>query len=133
MTYTWASRTAFNPLVEIYEDNAGAPGTLHATLSDPATVTGNSANTFTATNTTLSATTTYWLVTRNSLHTQQLLEPGQGFRVNTVMNATADTGAAMGWSIGNGRYKSDNADPTWDLHQPSHNLHHQGHDHRFVQ
>ena len=53
-------RSPFNPLVEIYEDNAGAPGTLHATLSDPATVTDNSANTFTATNTTLSATTTYW-------------------------------------------------------------------------
>ena len=102
------TRTAFNPLVEIYEDNAGAPGTLHATLSDPATVTGNSANTFTATNTTLSATTTYWLVTRNSDSTN-----GQGFRVNTVTNTTADTGAATGWSIGNGGYKSDNADPTW--------------------
>ena len=102
------TRTAFNPLVEIYEDNAGAPGTLHATLSDPATVTGNSANTFTATNTTLSATTTYWLVTRNSDSTD-----GQGFRVNTVTNTTADTGAATGWSIGNGGYKSDNSDPTW--------------------
>ena len=107
-------RTAFNPLVEIYEDNAGAPGTLHATLSDPATVTGNSANTFTATNTTLSATTTYWLVTRNSSTLSNSSNRGQGFRVNTVMNATADTGAAMGWSIGNGRYKSDNSEPTWD-------------------
>ena len=102
-------RSPFNPLVEIYEDNAGAPGTLHATLGDPATVTGNSANTFTATNTTLSATTTYWLVTRNSDSTN-----GQGFRVNTTTNATADTGAATGWSIGNARYKSDNSDATWD-------------------
>ena len=106
-------RSAFNPLVEIYEDNAGAPGTLHATLSDPATVTGNSANTFTATNTTLSATTTYWLVTSDSSTLSNSSNRGQGFRVNTVMNATADTGAATGWSIGNGRYKADNSDLTW--------------------
>ena len=89
------------PLVEIYEDNAGFLGTLHATLSNPATVTQSSVNTFTATNTTLNATTTYWLVTRNSAATD-----GTGFRVNITTSATADTGAAMGWSIGNGGFKS---------------------------
>ena len=83
------------PLVEIYEDNAGNPGTLFATLSNPATVTGSSANTFTATNTTLLAATTYWLVTSNSAATN-----GAGFSVHIrESGGTADTGAAMGWSI----------------------------------
>ena len=107
------TRTTFNPLVEIYVDNAGAPGTLHATLSDPATVTGNSANTFTATNTTLSATTTYWLVTSNSATISNAVNPGQGFRVNTTTNTTVDPGAATGWSIGNGRFKSDINETNW--------------------
>ena len=96
------------PLVEIYEDNADSPGTLHATLSNPATLTANSANTFTATNTTLSATTTYWLVTSNSHSTI-----GTGFRISITSNSTADTGAATGWSIGNGRFKSDINATTW--------------------
>ena len=96
------------PLVEIYENSSGEPGTLFATLSNPATVTNNSANTFTATNTTLHATTTYWLVTRNSASTT-----GTGFEVYTANNTTADTGAAMGWSIGNGRFKADISETSW--------------------
>ena len=96
------------PLVEIYENNAGNPGTLFATLSNPATVTGSSANTFTATNTTLLATTTYWLATSNSAATN-----GAGFSVSTRANNTADTGAAMGWSIGDGKIKQVNTETTW--------------------
>ncbi len=103
-----SSQGLSNPLVEIYEDDAGNVGTLHATLSDPATITDGSANTFTATNTTLSATTTYWLVTRSSHSTT-----GAGFDVYTTRNTTADSGAAMGWSIGNGRYKSARQDLNW--------------------
>ena len=96
------------PLVEIYEDNAGNPGTLFATLSNPATVTGSSPNTFTATNTTLLATTTYWLVTSNSAATNRA-----GFSVHVRANNTADTGAAMGWSIGNASFKTDNTATSW--------------------
>ena len=101
------------PLVEIYEDNAGNPGTLHATLSNPATVTDSSANTFTATNTTLSATTTYWLVTSNSATISNPTAPGSGFGVSVISNTTADTGAATGWSIGNGRFKSGINQAAW--------------------
>ena len=101
------------PLVEIYEDNAGNPGALHATLSNPATVTDSSANTFTATNTTLSATTTYWLVTSNSATISNPTDPGRGFEVSVIPNTTADTGAATGWSIGNGRFKSGINQAAW--------------------
>ena len=53
------------------------------------------ANTFNAPpNTTLTANTVYWLVVSNAD-----ADNGQGFRVKTG-SATADTGAAMGWSIG---------------------------------
>ena len=101
------------PLVEIYVDNAGNPGTLHATLSNPATVTDSSANTFTATNTTLSATTTYWLVTSNSATISNAVNPGSGFAVSVISNRTADTGAATGWSIGNGRFKGGINQAAW--------------------
>ena len=96
------------PLVEIYENSSGEPGTLHATLSNPATVTERSVNTFTATNTTLSANTTYWLITSNSATTL-----GTGFRVNVRANATANTGAATGWSIGTGRFKNNIGAASW--------------------
>ena len=79
--YLGTQGTSSTPLVEIYENNAGNPGTLFATLSNPATVTGSSANTFTATNTTLLATTTYWLVTSNSAATNRA-----GFSVRTRSN-----------------------------------------------
>ena len=82
-------------------------------LSNPATLTNDSVNTFTATNTTLSATTTYWLVTSNSATISNPTNRGQGFRVSVTTNTTADTGAAMGWSIGNGRFKSDITEPSW--------------------
>ena len=101
------------PLVEIYEDNAGNPGTLHATLSSPATVTNSSVNTFTATNTTLSATTTYWLVTSNSATIGNSSNQGVGFRISLTPNTTADTGAATGWSIGNARFKGDITEVAW--------------------
>ena len=99
--------STITPRVEIFEDNAGNPGTLHATLINPATVIEDSANTFNAPpNTTLSAGTIYWLVISNSAATN-----GQGFRIRTSRDATADTGAAAGWSIGNARNKNDITNP----------------------
>ena len=38
---------------------------------------------------------------------------GQGFQVSIISNATADTGAATGWSIGNSRYKVDITTANW--------------------
>ena len=98
------------PRVEIFEDNAVNPGTLHATLINPATVIDGSANTFNAPpNTTLSANTIYWLTVSNSAGAN-----GQGVRVRTTRNVTADPGAAAGWSIaGNARFKSDVTAPSW--------------------
>ena len=107
--YTSTPSGTVIPRVEIYEDNADAPGTLHATLINPATVVQNSVNTFTAQpNTTLSADTTYWLVTSNDAATNR-----RGFQVLQVNNTTQNPGAAMGWSIGEGRYKSAITETTW--------------------
>ena len=95
------------PKVEIFEDSAGDPGTLHATLNNPSPF-QVSANTFNAPrNTTLRASTTYWLVSSNSAQSN-----GQGFRVFTG-NATADTGSTAGWSIDNARSKNDITDALW--------------------
>ena len=96
------------PKVEIFEDSAGDPGTLHATLNNPSSF-HDFANTFNAPrNTTLRASTTYWLVSSNSAETT-----GQGFPVLTG-NATADTGSTAGWSIGNARSKSDIRSTLWN-------------------
>ena len=82
-------------------------------LINPAALTtalsGGSANTFNAPlNTTLSASTTYWLVVSNSAAAN-----GQGFRVNTADRSTADTGAATGWSIGIAKWKADFSQSVW--------------------
>ena len=107
--YVGTLGSGVTPRVEIYENNAGIPGgdpgTLFATLSNPTTVTNNTVNTFTATNKTLLANETYWLVTSNSAETD-----GTGFSVSTRTNDTADAGAAMGWVIGVGRFKNDITD-----------------------
>ena len=55
------------PLVQIYTDTSNNPGTLVATMTNPATLAGNAVNIFTApANTTLAANTTYWVTTSNS-------------------------------------------------------------------
>ena len=101
-TYTLSSVGIFipfsslvgTPAVKIYGDTGGNPGTtLLATMTNPGTFADNAVHTFTApANTTLSASTTYWVVTSNSAATN-----GQGFRVGVVDNTTLDTGAAAGW------------------------------------
>ena len=98
-----------NPLVQIVRNSAGdRPGTLHATLINPATVTSDATNTFNAPpNTTLTAETVYWLVVSNDD-----AENGAGFRIKTG-SETADTGAAMGWSIGAALWKLDIRNVSW--------------------
>ena len=116
-TYTLSSVGIFipfsvlvgTPAVKIYGDTGGTPGTLLATMTNPGTFADNAVHTFTApANTTLSASTTYWLVTSNSAATD-----GTGFRVGVVGNTTLDSGAAAGWSIGAARLKTDIADASW--------------------
>ena len=99
------------PLVRIYTNGTDSlPGTLLATMTNPATIVDDTVNIFTApANTTLAASTTYWLVTSNSAETN-----GLGFRVNVVANTNLDSGTAAGWSIGNGRFKNDISAASWD-------------------
>ena len=72
------------PVVRIYEDDSGNPGsTVVATLTNP-TLTRNAVNVFTApANTTLRASTTYWLVTTNPAEVS-----GAGFLVGVTTSTT---------------------------------------------
>ncbi len=98
------------PVVALYGDNGGNPGTLLATMTTGAgRIIRSGVSTFTApAGTTLSANTTYWVVTSNSAATD-----GQGFKVAIINNATLDSGAAPGWSIGSARFKNDITDTSW--------------------
>ena len=78
-------------------------------MTNPGTFEIRAVNSFTApANTTLSASTTYWVVTSNSDATN-----GTGFQVSTNLNTTLDSGAAAGWSIGAARFKDDIAATSW--------------------
>ena len=97
------------PVVKIYGDTSGNPGTLLATMTNPGTITEEAVNVFTApANTMLSASTPYWVVTSNSAATN-----GQGFRVSVISNTNLDSGTAAGWSIGNARWKGNIANTSW--------------------
>ena len=82
--------------VKIRENNASdEPGALVATLNNPATLTSNGLNTFTApAGTTLAADTTYWISVNEGISSDRV-------SFNTT-GANGETGE-MGWSIGNGR------------------------------
>ena len=104
------------PVVQVYGDTSGNPGTLVATMTNPGTFDDDAVNTFTApANTMLSASTTYWLVTTNSAATT-----GVGFQVRTIANTNLDSGTAAGWSIGNARFKSDIANTSWSTSSSRH-------------
>ena len=96
-----------SPSVQIYTNGSGnRPGTLVATMLNPDMLVGTPAvNTFTApANTTLSAGTTYWLVTSDAGAAD-----GFGFLVTISRDPTVDI-AAAGWSMGNGFRKRRIAD-----------------------
>ena len=84
-------------MVQIYGDASGNPGTLVATMTNPATIVDSAINVFTApASTTLNASTTYWLVTSNSASSF-----GTGWVVSTNTNNNGsgmDSGTATGWS-----------------------------------
>ena len=79
-------------IVQIREDDGSKPGDLVATLTNPATLTSNALNTFTApTNTTLDASTTYWISVNEGISSRA------AFRRTDRDRQTGE----MGWSIGN--------------------------------
>ena len=97
------------PAVQIYTHTSIGPGTLVATMTNPATIVADVVDIFTApANTTLAANTTYWLVTSNSATTD-----GTGFRVITTFTGDSDSGTVAGWSIGNANYKTDIRTDGW--------------------
>ena len=105
-----APASATTPDVKIYGDTGGNPGTTAvATLTNPDTFQANSVNVFTApASTTLSASTTYWVVTSNSAATN-----GTGFEIASIHTTNLDSGTAAGWTIGNGRSKNTITDTSW--------------------
>ena len=112
-TYTLSSVAIWVPgqsgtpsgVVQIYGNTGGNPGTLLATMTNPATIVDNVVNVFTApANTTLSASTTYWVVTSNSA-----AATGTGWRVGTISTSNLDSGTAAGWSLGSQRFKNNSA------------------------
>ena len=103
-------------VVEIYGDTGGNPGALVATMTTPIATPTETVVIFSApANTTLSASRTYWLVTRNSATTN-----GRLFRIGVIHHATLDSGTAAGWSLGNFRYKNDIHDTSWSAHHSPH-------------
>ena len=94
------------PLVQIYANIEGNRDTLVATLTNPGTLVDDVVNVFTApANTTLIASTVYWVVTSNSANSFF----GSGFRVATNTDSDTDSGTAAGWSIGSARYKTSSS------------------------
>ncbi len=105
-----APASATTPDVKIYGDTGGNPGTTAvATLTNPDTFQANSVNVFTDPDgTTLSASTTYWVVTSNSAATN-----GTGFEIASIHTTNLDSGTAAGWTIGNGRSKNVITATSW--------------------
>ena len=101
------------PVVQIYGNTGtgggSSPGTVVATMTNPGTIVADTVNIFTApANTTLSASTTYWLVTSNSA-----LTAGTGFWISPTTSQALDSGAAAGWTLGTARFKNNIADTSW--------------------
>ena len=93
--------------VRIREDDGNgepATGTPLATLTNPATLTANSVNTFTApAGTTLAASRTYWITMNEGISTRA------SFATTTANGETGETG----WSIGGDRLSRVNQSNSW--------------------
>ena len=107
--YIGVSSGSPTPVVQIYGNTGSDPGTLVATMTNPATLVERALNVFTApANTTLAGGTTYWVVTSSSANNF-----GTGFQVDISSSTNLDSGTATGWSIGNGCYKTDIRFASW--------------------
>ena len=97
-------------IAAVKADDSGAPGTLVANLVNPASLTADAFNAFTApAGTTLAANTTYWVVVNEE-------RSSSSNRVRFFRTADDDEDIALtGWSIGNGRrWKSNASDASWN-------------------
>ena len=97
--------------VNIYTDSSGRPsiliGPLNSPSSLPSAVNGVARYTAEGDGIALSADTTYWVVF-------DVVVPGTGTVARALTQSTAeDSGAAKGWSIGNGRLHRDHNASTW--------------------
>ena len=88
---------AVTPVVSIYSDVSGSPGTSIKTLTNPAiTVSTSTAPEaeFDADDYKLNASTPYWIVVENPHSSEEL-------RISLTLEDSEDAGGAPGWSIGN--------------------------------
>ena len=91
--------------VNIREDDAGEPGNLVDTLTNPASLTPVSLNTFTApAGTKLAANTTYWLTVGEGITSN---------RAQVSANDGNDETGEPGWTIGNDRLQRNDEADSW--------------------
>ena len=95
--------------VTLNANSSGNPGAALCTLSDPATFTASSVNTFDAPATcpTLTAITTYFVVIERANNNTSAIS------YKTTVGGTEDSGGAMGWSIGNSTHSYERTSGTW--------------------
>ena len=94
--------------VTIYNDNAGNPGTVQRTLTNPSSIDGNSTTSeeFTAPySLPLAASTKYWVGVRFVSGSNITFDHGNA-AVGTAESTTPDPGGLPGWSIGTTRTRS---------------------------
>ena len=91
------------------DDGSGEPGALVASLANPASLTNDALNTFTApAGTVLAPETTYWVVVNEA-------RSNSADRVNLRVTANDDEDEAFsGWSIGNNRLSKVSASGSWN-------------------
>ena len=97
-------------IAAVKADDSGTPGTLVANLVNPASLTADAFNAFTApADTTLAANTTYWVVINEE-------RSSSSNRVRFFRTEDDDEDIALtGWSIGDGRlWKSNASDASWN-------------------
>ena len=95
------------PTVRIFTaDGSGNPGEVVYTLTNPATVTGNALNSFTAPEGAVLLKDTDYLVGVG-------MSSGNGFQIGGTASDAEDSGGASGFSIGNTRRFSSNGGASW--------------------
>jgi hypothetical protein len=105
-----SSTASGDPLtVRFYSNNSGQPGSLVAdgSLTGPAHITENAANTFTASGLTLAANTAYWLVFDNTTSTDVDIANRQGGSLVTTTSA--------GWVLDKLGYELEGSGPNYSF------------------
>ena len=104
-------------VVEILS-HSGGPGSTLATLTNPTTLTKQSANTFTvpaSDQLTLDAETTYYVLIYHADDDDVGSTVTAGILIDRTYSKSEDSGAATGWSIGNRRYYRVRYGDSWSV------------------